>query len=209
MVPKTVPLLSLVSPKTSGPLAADSEGLLLLSDEPALNARLLQPRHAHEREYWVQVERIPSTDLLKKLEKGVMIQSRKTLPCRAWMLEPQPSIPPRDPPIRFRRQEPPGPQNDRRHWPSNFAFDARAHWEFLAWRFAAWPMENFVLRRIRRSFGCKRSQEPNHAERKTMIAADVHVYAIQNATTEGKVVTIGVIVVCVIILIIFFFIKRR
>ncbi len=89
-----------------GRLDADSEGLLLLSDEPALNARLLQPRHAHEREYWVQVERIPSADSLKKLEKGVMIQGRKTLPCRAWMLEPQPSIPPRDPPIRFRKSVP-------------------------------------------------------------------------------------------------------
>src|ERR1700733_2822320 len=89
-----------------GRLDADSEGLLLLSDEPALNARLLQPRHAHEREYWVQVERIPSPDSLKKLEKGVMIQGRKTLPCRAWMLEPQPSIPPRDPPIRFRKSVP-------------------------------------------------------------------------------------------------------
>jgi 23S rRNA-/tRNA-specific pseudouridylate synthase len=42
-----------------GRLDADSEGLLLLSDEAALNERLLHPRHAHEREYWVQVERIP------------------------------------------------------------------------------------------------------------------------------------------------------
>jgi 23S rRNA pseudouridine2457 synthase len=89
-----------------GRLDADSEGLLLLSDEPALNAKLLQPRHAHEREYWAQVERIPSSDPFKKLEKGVMIQGRKTLPCRAWMLEPQPQIPPRDPPIRFRKSVP-------------------------------------------------------------------------------------------------------
>src|ERR1700722_13050522 len=89
-----------------GRLDACSEGLLLLSDEPPLNAKLLQPRYAHEREYWVQVERIPLVDSLKKLEKGVLIQGRKTLPCRAWMLEPQPSIPPRDPPIRFRKSVP-------------------------------------------------------------------------------------------------------
>jgi 23S rRNA pseudouridine2457 synthase len=89
-----------------GRLDADSEGLLLLSDEPALNAKLLQPRHAHEREYWAQVERIPSLDSLKKLEKGVLIEDRKTLPCRAWMLEPQPQISPRDPPIRFRKSVP-------------------------------------------------------------------------------------------------------
>ena len=40
----------------AGRLDADSEGLLLLSDEPALNQRLLHPRNAHEREYWVQVD---------------------------------------------------------------------------------------------------------------------------------------------------------
>jgi len=89
-----------------GRLDADSEGLLLLSDEPEWNAKLLQPRHAHEREYWVQVERIPTSEQLKKLEHGVLIQGRKTLPCRARMLDPQPTIPPRDPPIRFRKTVP-------------------------------------------------------------------------------------------------------
>jgi len=86
-----------------GRLDADSEGLLLLSDEPARNEKLLHPRHAHEREYWAQVEKIPTEENLKKLEKGVLIERRKTLPCRAWLLEPQPQIPPRVPPIRFRK----------------------------------------------------------------------------------------------------------
>lgn len=103
-----------------GRLDADSEGLLLLSDEPEWNARLLQPRHAHEREYWAQVERIPTKLALENLARGVMVQGRKTLPCRAWLLEPQPEmvgaeskerksrpqIPPRDPPIRFRQSVP-------------------------------------------------------------------------------------------------------
>jgi 23S rRNA pseudouridine2457 synthase len=75
-----------------GRLDADSEGLLLLSDEPAWNERLLHPRHAHEREYWAQVEKNPSPDSLKKLGKGILIQGRKTLPCHAWLLEPQPEI---------------------------------------------------------------------------------------------------------------------
>ena len=75
-----------------GRLDADSEGLLLLSDEPEWNAKLLEPRHAHEREYWVQVERIPTTAALEKLAEGLMIQGRKTLPCRAWLLEPQPQV---------------------------------------------------------------------------------------------------------------------
>lgn len=105
-----------------GRLDADSEGLLLLSDESALNRKLLHPSRAHEREYWVQVERIPSREKLKALECGVVVQGRKTLPCRAWQIEPQPivadadhppdmserhaAIPPRDPPIRFRKRVP-------------------------------------------------------------------------------------------------------
>jgi len=89
-----------------GRLDVDSEGLLLLSDEPELNEHLLHPRHAHEREYWAQVERIPSPEALQKLSRGVVIQGRKTLPCRAWRIEPQPDLPPRDPPIRFRKNIP-------------------------------------------------------------------------------------------------------
>jgi 23S rRNA pseudouridine2457 synthase len=86
-----------------GRLDADSEGLLLLSDEAELNQRLLHPKQAHEREYWVQVERIPTAEALDVLQRGVTVQSRKTLPCRAWMLDPQPEVPPREPPIRVRK----------------------------------------------------------------------------------------------------------
>ena len=89
-----------------GRLDADSEGLLLLSDEAALNERLLQPRHGHEREYWAQVERIPELDALARLSQGLVIQGHRTLPCRAWTLDPQPELPPRDPPIRFRKTVP-------------------------------------------------------------------------------------------------------
>jgi len=89
-----------------GRLDADSEGLLLLSDEPDLNQRLLQPRHAHQREYWAQVEGIPPNASLRLLELGVTLQGRKTLPCRARLLEPKPDIEPRDPPIRFRKTVP-------------------------------------------------------------------------------------------------------
>jgi 23S rRNA pseudouridine2457 synthase len=87
-----------------GRLDADSEGLLLLSDEPEWNERLLHPRRAHRRVYWAQVERIPSSEALARLSRGVMIQGRRTLPCRAWKLDPAPEVPPRDPPIRFRKK---------------------------------------------------------------------------------------------------------
>ncbi len=86
-----------------GRLDADSEGLLLFTDEPGLNTRLLHPRHAHEREDWAQVERVPTSAALAKLEKGVVIQEYKTLPCRGWLLNPQPEMPPREPPIRHRK----------------------------------------------------------------------------------------------------------
>jgi 23S rRNA pseudouridine2457 synthase len=89
-----------------GRLDADSEGLLLLSDEPELNERLLHPRHGHGRVYWAQVERVVAAEALRKLEQGVVIQGRKTLPCRAWVLEPQPDLAPRAPPIRFRKSVP-------------------------------------------------------------------------------------------------------
>src|SRR5690348_6265364 len=89
-----------------GRLDADSEGLLLLSNEAKWNKKLLHPRNAHEREYWAQVERIPAAESLQKLEKGIVIQGRKTLPCRAWILEPQPEIASRNPPIRFRKSVP-------------------------------------------------------------------------------------------------------
>lgn len=89
-----------------GRLDSDSEGLLLLSDEAALNQRLLHPTRGHERIYWVQVERIPSAEALATLTRGVVIQGHKTLPCRARMLDPQPVVPPRDPPIRFRKSVP-------------------------------------------------------------------------------------------------------
>lgn len=89
-----------------GRLDADSEGLLLLSDEPKLNERLLHPDAAHVRTYWVQVERIPSDGALKQLDRGVVIQGRKTLPSRAWLLDPQPQLAPRNPPIRFRKNVP-------------------------------------------------------------------------------------------------------
>ncbi len=89
-----------------GRLDADSEGLLLLSDEPALNQRLLHPRHGHNREYWAQVERVPTLAELARLERGLTVQGRRTRPCRAKVLDPQPELPPREPPIRFRKSVP-------------------------------------------------------------------------------------------------------
>jgi 23S rRNA pseudouridine2457 synthase len=90
-----------------GRLDADSEGLLLLSDEPGLNSRLLNPAAAHVREYWAQVERVPSADAVARLGRGgIAIDDYKTRPCHVRLLDPAPPLPPRDPPIRFRKNVP-------------------------------------------------------------------------------------------------------
>lgn len=86
-----------------GRLDADSEGLLLLSDEPGFNTRLLDPKYAHRRCYWAQVEGIPSREALEKLQHGCVIQDYQALPVSASILDPQPPVPPRDPPIRVRK----------------------------------------------------------------------------------------------------------
>jgi 23S rRNA pseudouridine2457 synthase len=90
-----------------GRLDADSEGLLLLSDEPGLNQRLLDPEHGHVREYWVQVEGVPLDEALARLTRGgLALGGHRTRPLRARRLLPQPTVPPRDPPIRFRKHVP-------------------------------------------------------------------------------------------------------
>ena len=90
-----------------GRLDADSEGLLLLSDEPGLNSRLLDPKRAHAREYWAQVEGVPDAAALTRLAQGgIDLGDFRTLPCRAQRLDPAPPVPPRDPPIRYRKHVP-------------------------------------------------------------------------------------------------------
>lgn len=89
-----------------GRLDADSEGLLLLSDEAGLNARLLDPAHGHRREYWVQVERVPTDAALRELARGVTIGGYRTQPCVVRRLDPAPALPPREPPIRVRQSVP-------------------------------------------------------------------------------------------------------
>jgi 23S rRNA pseudouridine2457 synthase len=89
-----------------GRLDADSEGLLLFTDEPGLNSRLLDPLAGHIREYWVQVERVPTEEALAKLQLGIDLGDFKTRPCRSRRLESPPIVAPRTPPIRVRKTVP-------------------------------------------------------------------------------------------------------
>ena len=87
-----------------GRLDRDSEGLLLLSDEPGLNTKLLDPTNAHPRTYWAEVEGEVTESALQKLRNGIVIEGRKTLPAQAKQIRPD--ILPRDPPIRVRQNIP-------------------------------------------------------------------------------------------------------
>jgi 23S rRNA pseudouridine2457 synthase len=84
----------------------DSEGLLLLTDDGALQHRLSDPRFSHPRTYWVQVERVPEDATLDRLRNGVSLGDVVSRPAVVRLLEPQPSVPDRDPPIRYRKSVP-------------------------------------------------------------------------------------------------------
>ncbi len=92
-----------------GRLDKDSEGLLIITNDKKLTHRLLDPKFEHQRTYWVQVEGIPSKKHLQELKTGVTIRINKkdyrTRPAQARILE-NPSLPERNPPIRFRKNVP-------------------------------------------------------------------------------------------------------
>lgn len=86
-----------------GRLDADSEGLLLLSDDSLWNDTLLNPQHHIQKTYHALVERIPSAVAINTLCSGVELQDGRTKPALAKILEPQPVYPERNPPVRFRK----------------------------------------------------------------------------------------------------------
>jgi 23S rRNA pseudouridine2457 synthase len=89
-----------------GRLDHDSEGLLLLTNDGVLQHRLTTPKFAHPRTYWVQVEGQPDEKSLSELAEGVLVQRIPTRPAKVKRLEEEPSLPPRNPPIRFRKTVP-------------------------------------------------------------------------------------------------------
>jgi 23S rRNA pseudouridine2457 synthase len=85
----------------AGRLDADSEGLLLLTDDGVLQARIAEPKHKLVKRYWAQVEGVPDAVALKALARGVDLGDYVSKPCRAALIEP-PELWPRNPPVRFR-----------------------------------------------------------------------------------------------------------
>ena len=89
-----------------GRLDLDSEGLLLLTNNGRLQHRLSHRKFAHPRTYWVQVERIPDAEALNRLREGVYIKDYRTRPAIVRKLPEEPPLPPRHPPIRYRKNVP-------------------------------------------------------------------------------------------------------
>lgn len=93
-----------------GRLDKDSEGLLLLTNNRSINHTLLHPSNAHQRSYWVQVEGQITPEALQQLCTGVDIKINKKLhktrPAKAQLLEQAPLVPERNPPIRYRKNQP-------------------------------------------------------------------------------------------------------
>lgn len=86
----------------AGRLDADSEGLVVLTGDGALQARIADPRHRLPKTYWVQVEGTPGTDALAALARGVTLNDGPTQPARVTAIDEPAGLWPRDPPIRRR-----------------------------------------------------------------------------------------------------------
>lgn len=90
----------------AGRLDADSEGLVVLTDDGAMQARISHPRHKLAKVYWVQVEGLPDADAIDRLQRGVDLGDFVTRPSRARKIEEPPGLWPRNPPIRYRLNKP-------------------------------------------------------------------------------------------------------
>lgn len=140
-----------------GRLDETSEGLLILSDDKSLNQRILG--QGVEKEYWVQVEGLPTEEAMEKLRRGVDIKVRKkpyhTKPAKVSILDPEPDLPERDPPIRYRKTIPTtwlslilteGKNRQVRKMTAAVGFPTL---RLVRWRIGPFTLQDFLLGEIR------------------------------------------------------------
>jgi 23S rRNA pseudouridine2457 synthase len=140
-----------------GRLDEDSEGLLLLTNDPRANARLLGT--GIEKEYYAQVEGAPTESALDPLRKGVEIRVKKeaytTLPARVSILAASPTLPPREPPIRYRAAIPTawisitlreGKNRQVRRMTASVGFPTL---RLVRWRFGEWTVAGMESGEVR------------------------------------------------------------
>lgn len=135
----------------AGRLDADSEGLVVLTDDGVLQAKISHPRHKLAKTYWAQVEGIPDADALARLQRGVDLGDFVTQPCKARLIDEPAGLWPRDPPIRYRAAIPTswleltiaeGKNRQVRRMTAKIGFPTL---RLIRWAIGSWTLEGLAL----------------------------------------------------------------
>ena len=98
--------ISIPSVYAAGRLDKDSEGLLVLTDDGALQTKISNPKFNTSKSYWAQVEGLPDEKMLEKMRRGLQLKDGITRPAEVALIDPPPSLWHRDPPVRYRKSVP-------------------------------------------------------------------------------------------------------
>ena len=98
--------ISIPSVYAAGRLDKNSEGLLVLTDDGALQTKISNPKFNTSKSYWAQVEGLPDEKMLEKMRRGLQLKDGITRPAEVALIDPPPSLWYRDPPVRYRKSVP-------------------------------------------------------------------------------------------------------
>jgi len=157
----------------AGRLDADSEGLLILTDDGSLQHRLAHPRHKQPKTYWAQVEGIPDEAALQRLRQGVNLGDFITQPAKARLIPEPAHLWPRDPPIRFRQNIPTswleivlveGKNRQVRRMTAKVGFPTLrlVRWQIGAWCVAAIPPGEWRMQEITQTIAQTAARPPRN-----------------------------------------------